>query len=59
MRTWQSLNADTCHLSNPTLLNGQGYWVGVNRKVQNTGEPMPNFFVGLDFKFFGGCGRGR
>ena len=26
---------------------GLCYWVGVNEKVQNTGEPMPNFFFGV------------
>ena len=28
---------------------GLCYWVGVNEKIQNTGEPMPNFFLGVDF----------
>ena len=26
--------------------------LGVNEKVQNTGEPMPNFFLGVDFIVF-------
>ena len=30
---------------------GLCYWVGVNEKVQNTGEPMPNFFLGVVFFF--------
>ena len=32
--------------------------LGVSRKVQNTGEPMPNFFKGLDLGFFRGGGGG-
>ena len=31
---------------------GLCYWVGVNEKVQNTGEPMPSFFLGVDFIVF-------
>ena len=26
--------------------------MGVNKKVQNTGEPMPNFFFRLGLRFF-------
>ena len=25
---------------------------GLNEKVQNKGEPMPNFFLGVDCSFF-------
>ena len=28
------------------------YGVGVNEKVQNTGEPMPNFFLGVGLIVF-------
>ena len=33
----------------PRLLPCWAYfiWLGVNEKVQNTGEPMPNFFLGV------------
>ena len=31
---------------------GLFYWVGVNEKVQNKGEHMPNFFLGVDFIVF-------
>ena len=29
---------------------------GVKNQMQNTGEPMPKFFTGLDFFFLGGGG---
>ena len=31
---------------------GLCYWVGVNKKVLTTGEPMPNFFLGMDLIAF-------
>ena len=60
------MNADTClyesmyptHLV-PFFLLVQHFsmarviGLGVSRKVQNTGEPMPNFFKGLDLVFLG------
>ena len=33
----------------PYLFIGLGNWVGVTKKMQITGEPMPNFFLVLDF----------
>ena len=27
----------------------------MNKKMKNTGEPMPNFFLGSDLSFLGGC----
>ena len=57
------MNADTCHYESmypthlvPFFLLAQHFsmarviGLGVSRKVQNTGEPMPNFLrVGLSF----------
>ena len=38
-------------LSSPYLFIGLGNWVGVMKKMQITGEPLPNFFSVLDLVF--------
>ena len=39
-------------LSSPYLFIGLGNWVGVRKKMQFTGEPMPNFFLSVELNVF-------
>ena len=54
-----------CFFLAPLLFMGLRIWVVRDGKVQNLGETMPDFFLGLDLVFFffwgggGGGGRGR
>ena len=62
----QTLSQDSCSLyepmypthlsplllSCPYLFIGLGNWAGVMKKMQITGEPLPNFFFSVGLKFF-------